>query len=352
MSRPKIEIGDKVRFRTDGEIGILNKHSFSESEIARLHTVDGIIGDTVFLNDEEFALHPIALDICNSFEDVAVGDEVEWYFLEYPCVRTVRIVKEDRFQLDDDFGDHNWISKATGYELDTDEPFRILRYHSRAKQEKPLLADAKAGWVCKCRYGGCTQLIDIVETPIIGKNYLFGDGMARYSDGYRSAAKHKSPCDLISCEPLAPAGTAEWAWQMRCLLGKEVIGSNGVIPQSGFTLDEWKLQYYTMPTGWQIYEPEPVATPETPSDATQAPLRGAGETQKPGEEVCQYCNGTGISKIQPSNTSNVACPHCLDKMLLDLHVAGETQSPAEPDYITCSKCGGTGFEIRQEKEGS
>ena len=78
--------------------------------------------------------------------------------------------------------------------------------------------------------------------------------------------------DIIHTEPLAPEGTAEWAWRMR-LLGRMVSRQSGILfaPES-FDADDNETVYRqnwlcTQPTsGWSVYElhkkPEPQPEPQ------------------------------------------------------------------------------------------
>jgi len=155
--------------------------------------------------------------------------------------------------------------------------------------QKPLLADAQKGWTAETRNGEHVQLTDIVETPIIDRNYLFSDGMSRYIDGYRSKHQHKSPCDIIHTEPLAPDGSAEWYRQMM-LIGKKLTNTrwkttknlkytfveNGIVKCNPEYKDNTEyhvseiLSPHTLKDGWQIYtEPKPLL------------------------ELCKVCKGTG-----------------------------------------------------------
>jgi hypothetical protein len=73
--RPEIKIGDLVRFRTDGEIGLLNKMNGALLG-SNLHTVTDKYNNMIEI-DGNTEVREVMLDICNNFSGIQVGDEVE-----------------------------------------------------------------------------------------------------------------------------------------------------------------------------------------------------------------------------------------------------------------------------------
>lgn len=147
------------------------------------------------------------------------------------------------------------------------------------------------------------------------------DGEAYRTDGLYKlqplSAHEESEKDIISCEPLAPEGTAEWAWQMM-LLGKKICHRKApsiyyhkpthyvkrVVRENctdDMSADVWHNGADT--TGWQLYEPEPAKEPDY--------------------VICKRCAGS--QSVPNPAVSNTA-------------------------YTTCSKCGGTGYEIDEQKK--
>ncbi len=115
------------------------------------------------------------------------------------------------------------------------------------EQLKNLLADAKVGDLCKHRNGGWSQIIDTSGTYIPGQpirtTLKDTNGINRNFclSGCHFTMQFGGEYDIISTEPLALKGSAEWAWQMWCLLGKMVVfkgykasakDSWGVCPQT------------------------------------------------------------------------------------------------------------------------
>lgn len=142
--------------------------------------------------------------------------------------------------LDDNFVRINNIFKANTLEI---EPV-----------ERPLLADAKKGDLCKRRDGSYDQIFDVLNTEY---TYPIRFEHAEVGVGINGNFYHEgtSPLDVVSTEPLAPEGSAEWAWQM-LILQKPVSH-----PAEGI----WRDTYYSKDgfvrcmakTGWQLYEEKP-----------------------------------------------------------------------------------------------
>lgn len=87
-------------------------------------------------------------------------------------------------------------------------------------EPEPLLADAKVGDLCRRRDGKWVQidrLLSIGGMPWI----CYEIGGLRYINNGEQLNSKLSELGIISTEPLAPEGTAEWAWQMM-LLGEKI----------------------------------------------------------------------------------------------------------------------------------
>ena len=151
-----------------------------------------------------------------------------------------RVVREN---CTDDMSDAVWMEGAdpTGWQIYEHE------------QPKPLLADAQVGDLCRRRDGKWVQidrLLSIGGMPWI----CYEIGGLRYINNGEQLNSKLSELGIISTEPLAPEGTAEWAWQM-LMLQKPVSH-----PAEG----EFQDTYYTKEgfvrcmakTGWQLYEPK------------------------------------------------------------------------------------------------
>jgi len=153
------------------------------------------------------------------------------------------------------------------------------------KNERPLLSDAQVGWVCTRRDGLFVEIVDVgMGKPRYGYRYKSPEGgiICVNEDGAFLSKSKESPLDIVSCEPLAKEGTAEWGKQ-RALLGNIVTLTHNEIykiengklyeafPNNDF--DVWRLvaedgvgywdKWIHDQTGWQIYEPvEPPKEPE------------------------------------------------------------------------------------------
>ncbi len=169
-------------------------------------------------------------------------------------------------------------------------------------EPKPLLADAQVGDLVKLRNGEYAQIIKTSETTPPTHPYLFfaknGTHVATIHGMVSCDCTTHMEYDIISTEPLAPEGSAEWAWQMWCLLGKEITHPK-IEKLTVFTCNEaetvlfgyiasyWQEEKadwlntcngHNMLTGWQLYEPKPDQFREA--------------TKK--VEPCPTCNGTGV----------------------------------------------------------
>ena len=128
-------------------------------------------------------------------------------------------------------------------------------------EPKPLLADARVGDLCKRHDGSFCQITDVIDG--FPKLWKTANLEFHTSDGvyYPICTNADNTSPIIATEPLAPEGTAEWAWQM-LMLQKPVSH-----PAEGEFQDTYPI--YTKEgfircmakTGWQLYE-EPKPQPQ------------------------------------------------------------------------------------------
>jgi hypothetical protein len=144
-------------------------------------------------------------------------------------------------------------------------------------EPKPLLADAKVGDLVTNRAGYISKIKYIDNNKgVLKYAYEVSDGTTIYvrENGMFNIIDHNSNYDIIHTEPLAQEGSAEWAWQMWCLLGKIVVlkgykasvkDSWGVCPQTslfrGNDVNYWRKHkgewlLAARAYQWQLYEPE------------------------------------------------------------------------------------------------
>jgi hypothetical protein len=134
---------------------------------------------------------------------------------------------------------------------------------------RPLLADAEVGWVCRRRDGKWVQLTktdrDVIHD---GESYpyeyvLHSAVWCVNVNGYWDISTGTHSTDIVSCEPLAPEGSAEWAWQM-LKIGKPVTNKR-VFIAGGYIKDTDSDKYHFVQmwgySGWQLYEPKPEPAP-------------------------------------------------------------------------------------------
>lgn len=135
------------------------------------------------------------------------------------------------------------------------------------QKPKPLLADAQEGDIVKLRNGEYARVysVDCSEwsLPVCIK---FEDGyLWYYPDG--TCMTGLSEHDIISVEPLAAEGTAEWALQ-QMKLGKKVSATygNGIyyyendrvyINKKSYDAEHWVKLQNDIGVSWQLYEPKP-----------------------------------------------------------------------------------------------
>jgi hypothetical protein len=259
MIRPIIKKGDSVRFRTDGEVGELNRLLHYGEIIKEPYTVTEVLHDGMIqLSLSRMKYYsPIQFDICNDFSNVQIGDKIEYVGLpsgevEEATVTHVGDLIMARFMFDLD---------SYAYIAPNMPCAKFLRI-----KKAPLLAGANPGDLCKCRNGKWVQYDKSLKDSlpylyIIDGNYCAHDGKFR-----------ESLIDIIEWQPLAPEGSAEWAKQMM-LLGRVISRTNNN--------DQWKLEFdsvyryciknakwlleadikcwtdLVIDTGWKIYEPKP-----------------------------------------------------------------------------------------------
>ena len=144
-------------------------------------------------------------------------------------------------------------------------------YKEHAPEPKPLLADAKVGDLCQRMDGKWVQietLCSLGGMPWIC--YEIG-GLRYINNGEQLNTKDRN-LDIIDYHPLAPEGSAEWAWQM-LMLGKTVYNpsyyyssSHGLIaPNMLGNCSKQSFVGRQEPSGWQLYKepkPEPDKEPE------------------------------------------------------------------------------------------
>jgi hypothetical protein len=203
-------------------------------------------------------------------------------------------INGNTYQLDDAVYDHLMDAlcnvnafKNKAARLSRDNQQLMAQISAKAEQPKPLLADAKVGDLCQRRDGGYVTILKTNgyrQFPV-----MCDDLMTRTLDG-KICSGHPE-YDIVSTEPLAPIGSAEWALQMM-KLGKDVCRKGHETAYYHICNDgkeiacslknESRLTYGHLlvrkwgETGndWQLYEPK--------------------------QEPCPACNGTGkVEKPEP-----------------------------------------------------
>lgn len=275
--RPKFIKGDRFRFRSDGEIGELNRSRQLNTDA--FHTVVKVCKNDRIYHEGGGDYASVQCEICNDFTDIGIGDVVQLECSkESGSILPVMRVSDTHFSFNR--SDVPCEYPKTGEWLQVEgvnvkiRPLRIVK-----KAPRPILADAQVCWICKHRNGAYSQ-IDGIDYPCpvtdcisIGKNRYDRDGK---HSGEDMRLNPNSGLDIISTEPLATEGSAEWGKQ-RALLGNIVTLTHNEIykiengklyeafPNNDF--DVWRLvaedgvgywdKWIKDQTGWQIYEPEP-----------------------------------------------------------------------------------------------
>jgi len=130
------------------------------------------------------------------------------------------------------------------------------------EQPKPLLADAKVGDLVKLRNGSYSQIVEVEDGSVF--KYQNPEAIERSrvalflcdENGDTSRWGKVKDVDIIFTEPLAPEGTAEWAWQMLMLRKPVSHPAEGEFQDTDYTKEGFVR--CMAKTGWQIYEePEP-----------------------------------------------------------------------------------------------
>jgi len=255
--KPEIKVNDRVRFRTDGEIGkILNLLGYDNHNYEVLH-INNVMCEIFDLNDindldnDSINVPSIMLEICNDFTDIQVGDEVE-VICAWPTLQNKVYNGKVSITADTSFMVYSiWFVAKTG--ISECGRHKILRIIKKA-ESKLLLADAKVGDLVKLRNGKYKQL-KYAETsyPIRFGYDEFGLTVYVSETGmYRK--KGEDERDIVEHQPLAPEGSAEWTRQM------QKMGHSVCHPNSGFShyRDDEDIPTERMyANNWQIYEQRP-----------------------------------------------------------------------------------------------
>jgi len=200
-------------------------------------------------------------------------------------VPTHYVKRSVRENCTDDMSIEVWLSGSDGF------GWQIYT------EPKPLLADAKVGDLVtiKTKHGELEYepVFHVTDTSV----YAGRDGKI---NRYYEYSKIDGTCAMdnrfliVAIEPLAAEGSAEWAWQMWCLLEKEIAPVNFTAktyrelnPKKpcitcfyAHDVNYWKAHkdewlHYAESTQWQLYEPK--------------------------QEPCPACNGTGkVEKPAPA----------------------------------------------------
>jgi len=146
----------------------------------------------------------------------------------------------------------------------------------------PCLQMRKIGWICQRRDGKWVQIKRLCSLGGLPWICYEISGLRYINNGQQLNSK-PSDADIIHTEPLAPEGTAEWAWQ-QMLLGNLIIHSEYSSKHHTWSMDNkgiacashsgmfanCKEQWLrnAIGNGWQLY------TPEAKQDLTDAPFEG------------------------------------------------------------------------------
>ena len=264
-------------------------------------------------------------------------------------------------------------------------------------EPKPLLADAKVGDLCKTDLDEWIQIDDTFERP--------SPILYHFDRPFKG--------NIIHTEPLAPEGTAEWAWQM-LMLGKTVYNpsyyyssSHGLItPNMLGNCSKQSFVDRQEPSGWQLYEepkPKPLLADAKVGDLCQRSngrytqfhskhklkngsiayyfTDASGSTDIDGNHCIHECgnnivsceplategtaewalqmwklgsdirNETGVVLMADYESEEIRVKHLVDVFPSgwQLYKEPKPEPPKEPDYVICKRCGGTGYEIKEQK---
>ena len=147
------------------------------------------------------------------------------------------------------------------------------------KEPKPLLADTGIGDIVKTNLGDWLQIVD---TPCLrfghDECYRTHDGLYWWECG---VCDTDSTYRLVAVEPLAPEGTAEWAWQMLKLQKPVSHPAEGELQDTDYTKEGFVR--CMAKTGWQLYEPKPEP------DKEDMHLR-SGKDNPERQDFCHMCH--------------------------------------------------------------
>ena len=170
------------------------------------------------------------------------------------------------------------------------------------EEPKPLLAEAKEGWIVTNR-AGHTSTIKYVDNNngVLKYAYEVSDGTTIYvkENGMFNLINHNSNYDIISTEPLAPEGTAEWAWQMWCLLRKEIMPKNTMLTERALD-DKYPMITY-------IYGHDAAYWKDHKDEWLSLAASCKWELSKP--DTCPTCNGTGKVEKPKHESENIIHGH-------------------------------------------
>lgn len=148
--RPEIKIGDRVRFRTDGDVAEIMKayREFTPNLYGdEPYVVTKALEGGILRINDMFIAHQLELDICNDFFDIAVGDEVEIWSMQTITTQIVVGVTQYGFRLRicEEMGCGRLVSKETGQhgELPKDDDhWYALRIVKKAPPSEPEVSTA------------------------------------------------------------------------------------------------------------------------------------------------------------------------------------------------------------------
>jgi hypothetical protein len=129
------------------------------------------------------------------------------------------------------------------------------------KQIKSLLADAKVGDLCQRRDGKWVRLSHVIGNSVFKyPNPESNDETLQFICDETGDTKRWGKideADIISTEPLAPEGSAEWAWQTLMLCKIVSHPAEGIFHDTYYTKEGFIR--CMAKTGWKLYKSEPFA---------------------------------------------------------------------------------------------
>ena len=191
------------------------------------------------------------------------------------------------------------------------------------KEPKPLLAEAKVGDLCQRRDGKWVQIDRLVSFG--GLPWIcYEAGGQRYINTGTMLDYKRSNLDILSTEPLAPEGTAEWVWQMaklgietKCHERKIRVAKSGLIEvcyngmayAMPLTQSKENRQYAIdkisecSPDGWQLYEPKPEPIFAIGDKVTDGVIEGTIIHIE--DAIADVCPSTNEYKIELRNLNHI-----------------------------------------------